>query len=678
MQHLIQLRANLVEIYASLQAGELNLYPLSSSAVCYQGSWMGRVIIWFNRVWKAIYSIFIKKEPIQLEQVLEHIIHTVFQQAIHEAYQRRTKLLVYQIKKLEEGQSLSQQERDSQSARYQALLAKEWGRPLPLLQAYLEEFKRLLQTCTWEEEAVGCQRYGLTDFHKATRFFWKLFVKDKYQILRTPLEERIRLQPNGIIENATLYQSLKKEQTYLDLEGLIQQEIPLVALAKMRQPESLTRQEKNQLKDWVRAINQHQEKITSHHFECVLQKVVSIFHIQGRTDYSYGQLLFFLSKEGCELLGKEDAKYMHWRERLRPGAQISCNGKVFTLGEQLSKQKDLDDEFKVFALEGEENAGYVAKFANNRFKLFIEAEKLNDENEHWGVHPVRIIDEIGQDQEGHAIKGLDCSGQCVIQEKLVFPLSSHEWTSSSAAERLTEADERIALVLANHLYCQHQWTASSQILSPAHLLFDREGVLKSVRILKKGEDDYNSWEKFCFEVAKDNKAVLAYLMSVSKLNEHEVGRFYREVVSETLATGQTSLLGRRLPDGYRKTAYQAHVEQLCAEAKQVREACFKRLQAHYRRQSQYTLQHEEILKNLISRRLADYYKASPTPGILSSSLQEQVIASLLRDDVSLLNEQALFPSSQPSRPSANEAYYQEQHALMMRRNLFLIEQRRRT
>ena len=137
------------------------------------------------------------------------------------------------------------------------------------------------------------------------------------------------------------------------------------------------------------------------------------------------------------------------------------------------------------------------------------------------------------------------------------PLDSHEWTSEN--EKLNQKDEKIALVLANHLFCMTEWWANAQNLSLSHLMFDHEEVLKSVRLLKKGPPNYNEWEAFCAAAAKDNPCVLAFLMNVSKLSEHPVGIYYREAVGHVLDTGETDLLSRPLPSGHRVAIYDKRV-----------------------------------------------------------------------------------------------------------------------
>ena len=213
-------------------------------------------------------------------------------------------------------------------------------------------------------------------------------------------------------------------------------------------------------------------------------------------------------------------------------------------------EKEIDDEFKVFELKN--HPDWVVKIANNRFRLLIEERKAQNEDEHWGFRLVETVDNIEEDAQKPPVRGLDKEGRCVVLEKLSNPLVDCEWKSTEA--RLDEEDEKIALVFANHLFCMYQWKANAEKLSLNHLLFDRSGVLKSVRLLKKGEPNYNEWEAHCLAASKDNPYVLAYLMQVSKLSEHKVGAYYRAAVLHALKNGETDLLSRPLPMGHRRGA----------------------------------------------------------------------------------------------------------------------------
>ncbi len=664
------LRSNLSEMAMALhgysQAQQLELYPLSSSQVCYVGTWMGRIVKWLHEFWRKIKSFVAEVPSIFLNQTVEYIIHNVFEQAVHQVYEARQKRLLGQIKCIEKAQELvpSQEERERQLGRYLAHIAKEWrGMGPELLNDATRTFHQVLQEPQINEcEQATCRKL-ITHFHSATHFFWKLFAKERYSHLRTPLEEALQT-PSHLLCDQTLYRSLRKEQHAIDLEGILQHPIPHGALSKIQRANSMTLQEKEELKQWIQKLNEQHAAVSIGQFESVLKGIIESMHIQGQANYSLSMLLHALDQLGCALVQQEDPKHMDWREGLQPGMQLACNGRVFVLGAQLSPFKAINDEYKIFAIEGHPN--WVVKIANNRLKALMEGEKIKDASAHWGIHPARIVENIGNDPT-HPIHGLDVNGQCLIVERLWNCLADHEWGSHEA--RLGIEDEKIASVLANHLYCQHQWKASSQNLSCAHLLFDSEGVLRSSRLLKKGPDDYHAWERLCYEAAKNNAAVLAYLMHVSKLSEHPVAYYYREAIEHTLQTGNTNFLGQRQPIGYEDRVYLERAEILCLEAQAMREACVKNLQSHWRRQGWYNYRQEDQLRNLVYGRLLAAYRKHPTAGILPLALQAAVIEELEDAHAALQANRFLPPVSQDIL-----AYYEEQFQQNMRRNRLIMNE----
>lgn len=667
------LRSNLSEITMALhgysQTQQLDLHPLSASQVCYVGTWMGRVVKWLHEAWRGIQSYFVEVPSIFLNQTLESIIHIAFEKAIHQVYEGRQRRLLGQIKCIEKAQELvpSQEQRERQLGRYLAHIAKEWGGMSPaLLNESTRIFHRVMQEPQVNEPEQTAGRKLFIDFHLATHFFWKLFVKERYSPLRKPLEDALQM-PSRLLFDQTLYRSLRKEQHGIDLEGILQCPIPHGALSKIQRPNSMTFQERGELKQWIEKLNERHAAISIRQFESILKGIVETMIIHGQPNYSLSMLLHKLDQWGCTFFQQEDPKQMDWREGLQPGRQIACNGRVFTLGAQLSPFKVINDGYKIFAIE--EHPNWVVKIANNRLKALMELEKIKDESEHWGIHPARVVENISNDLEGHPINGLEENGQCLIVERLWNCLADYRWRSDE--ERLEIEDEKIASVLANHLYCQHQWKASSQNLSSFHLLFDSEGILRSSRLLKKGPDDYHIWEQFCCEAAKNNAAVLAYLMHVSKLGEHPVACYYREAVEYTLQTGNTNFLGQRQPIGYEERIYLERAEALCFQAKAMREACVKHLQAHWRRQGGYNYRQEEQLKNLVYGRLLAAYRKSPTAGVLPLALQEAVIEELA-------NAHAVLQTNRPLPLISQEIqdYYEEQFQRNMQRNRLMMNEGR--
>ena len=308
-------------------------------------------------------------------------------------------------------------------------------------------------------------------------------------------------------------------------------------------------------------------------FATVLTEVISVIHMQGSSSLTLQDILFWLDQKGCQLVHREDPAHMDWREGLKPGDKIKCNGKELTLGMLISPQKLLNDDFKIFELA--DHPEYVVKIAKNPFQLLIEDQKAKNQQDHWGFRFVRTIANLEQNQQNPPINGLDRQGNCVVIEKLVDPIEKHEWASQQPI--LVEGDEKVALVLANHLFCMRRWNGIAQNISLAHLMWDKEGVLKSCKVLKRGPFNYNECENYCVQAAKGNIHVLNFLLHVANLVEHPIALYYRLAIEHVFETGTSDLLDRPLPLGFRKQVLQCACKRVVPPSYRAARALLKSL-----------------------------------------------------------------------------------------------------
>lgn len=659
--HFSYLQSNLSEIYRALHAksevdDELPLYLTSSSFVYFQGSWTGKLIRLLDRIWRWIhpssYTVF-------METILKLLLTTLFDHAVHSAYDARQRRIWSHMREIDKvwKDTLQPQDFVEQRERYAHFLSKELKGSIETESPiYLADFdERAVQP--WNEQELKIHRHTIVNFHQATYLFWSLFIKNEEENreIRQPIMQGI--PPQSTLLDRPLYEALEKEGRWIQMEGVMQQSIPVTLFAKLYDPDSLTVNENKCLKQWVEKVNECGASISPKLFSCVLNEIIHIIHLQGSSPLTLPDLLVWLDEQGCEIIHRKDPAHLDWRERLRPGDTIECNGKALILGKQLGADKLVKDTFKVFELENYPD--YVVKIADSCSRLLREARQVKDEQGHWGVRLVKTIPNI--EEEGETIiSGLDLEGRCVVLEKLTSSFDSQNWTSRKL--ELTQEDEKKALVFANHIFCMSQWKATAQNLSLTHLMWDQKGVLKSTHPLKKGEPNYNDWEAYCEKAANGNLYVLNFLMNISKLHEHPIGLYYRNAVEQTLKTGKTDLIGRPLPLGYRQEIYNQHIRELCAQAQEIRENCFEVISAHLRRKGLYSYQQEGKLQQVIDDKLVEFYRASPTPGRCLADLEQRVIASLT-ESTSL----ASLPD-----PKDVKDYYQEKHQLMMDYNQALV------
>lgn len=654
--HFHSLQANLSEIYAALHSkpdqDELPLEAASSTRVYYKGCLTGQFFQISNQVWQWIQP---HQTALSLENVLQLIITSLFDQAVHCAYGARQRRIWNNMRQIDQIWKDTLQPKDfaEQRDRYASYLAEEHEGSVeadnPIYLVEFEERGRILLSAQ-EEKAI---RHTIVNFHQATYVFWSLFIQDEEDnaFIRQPLMHL--LKNVSTLTDRPLFKALEKEGSWVQMEGIMQQAIPVDLLAKLKGEYSLTVAENRHLKRWLHTLNQRQEFISPKLFSSILQEIMNVIQLQGSSTLTLPDLLSWLDQQGCPLLFREDSPHLYWREKLSPGDKIDCNGKELVLGKQLSPPKLINDRFKIFDLENYPD--YVVKIANNRLLLLMEAQKASNEEEHWGVRLVETIENLEEDEDSFT-SGLDHQGRCIVLEKLSSPFSDIEWTSTEF--KLTKEDERGALVLANHLYCMVQWKAAPQNLSLSHLMFDKEGDLKSTRPLKKGAANYNEWEAFCEKGAKGNPYVLNFLMYVSQLNEHPVAVFYREAVEHVLKTGKTNLIGRTLPLGHRQDFYNQHIKKLCAQALELRENCLKIVVAQLRIKGEYSLKREARLQQSAADKLLKFYLSSPTPGRFAPDLEQQVIGSMDRSSI-------VIPLHLPDDV---EDYYQEKIELMIKYN----------
>lgn len=651
-----RLQANLSEIYTAIHSPHnqdtLPLYAASSSIVYFEESFIGRAVKLWDRFCRWIQ---VTQPFFSAEKALLVILTTLFDHAVHMAYDSRLRRIcnhMRQIDKIYKNQDVT-----GQSQRYFQFLEEELqGSAEANNPIYLEDFRKRKKTLfTIDEERH--HRHLIVKFYQATSVFWSLFLKNTEEniALRAPLMRF--LNPSSTLANLALFKALKKEMQWVQIEGITQQPIPVALLAKLENPTQLTVKENKCLKSWVQALNLCQDSISPRSLLSVLNEVISVIRLQGSSAIHLSDLLDWLDQQGCVLLHQEDPLHMNWREGLQPGDCVMCNGCKLVLGNQKSADKLVDDTYKVFELTSHPSS--VLKIADNRFRLLIENKRSQREKnrsqsdeEHWGVRFVETALNLGKDQE-HFISGLDQEGRCVVMEKLSYSLDNYVWKSQSI--ELIPEDEDLALSLANHFFWMRQWKYSPQNFSLAHLMRNQEGVLKSLHLLKKKPFNYDEVESYCEEVSHQNRYVLQFLMEVSKLKEHEIAIYYRDIVECTVRTGKISLVGKPLPLGYREQCYEQHAKELCEAAKRLRADCMKHVIAHLRRKKQYVLREKKALEARVVEKIIELYRLWPTPGRLSN-LREEVVNSFF---ASRKSSEEVFDSSK---------YYQEKYELMMAYN----------
>lgn len=630
------LGANLSEIVYSLKsyiaAESLDLYAGSASAVSFQGTWMGTGYKIFNKCVRWIKLDFSTQDP---NQALENIILHQFTDAIRTIYRLKCKYIAIQVKRMEKAiPNLP----GNCAYSFKAYLQNE-KIPDGMIEECVQAF--VAATDSNEVEEIEGVRQSVKSFFSAVHLFWTTLFLAKHEILIKPILSIV--SKGSLIKDHHVYSSLFRLLMSVNLEGLMRHYLPITELAKLVYEQKLTAVESAKIGSWLNAINYKRSIIIPHEFECALRDIAAIISIALQIPDCYEKLLLKLDALDCKILRLNDSKHILERQKYQPGTIISCNGIGFAVGRQLSPEKP-NDQTKVFALEGHDN--YVIKIANNLFSLIIENQKVKIDSEHWGIRPVEM-----------ALNGLDNNGGCVILEKLHTSLSEYIWTSCTPI--LSEQDQITALVIANHLICWQQNNAVPANISLNHLMFDANGNLKSLKLLKKEAGDYGKWENFAFEVSKGNVHVLNFIMRVSKLYEHNVAKYYREPIANTFAAGEVVLPATL---GSREEKYKLKLLELSQRASRLAEETFNEIVLMRCNDNNFD---EIVLKLEIFGKLKALYSMSPTAGIVSDSLKKDLITHYRETQQLTLYQ---FEKQLVSQFYEQSAYYQEQYELLMKNN----------
>lgn len=473
---------------------------------------------------------------------------------------------------------------------------------------YKNALKMSLKETPLKESEVIKIRNFLTDFATTTFEFWELYTDPSQQHVTLPLQTFIT--SHTFMGNTSAYWKLKNVQYLIDLEGHTEMDLPVKALFTLASSSDLSEAEEVQLKRWIKCLNKR--PVSSSMFGSVLQEVVKIIRSCQQTLVTSAQLSVKLEQFNppCQLLNARDETHLVWRAKhIKQGLSLVSDDKTFVIGSKLSRDKKTRDHYWIYELSNEPSR--VLKTGVNTLELKIEEWKARQTETNWGIEGARLLS-VAQD------------GTYAIVERLYHPFDSWEWKSSDF--KIDPQEEPRALILANHIYHMLQQKGTPENLSAKDLMFDAEGNLKTTRLLKYSEFNYNRLETFCFDVSKGNYRIAKFLMTVSRLRAHPIAiEYYAPLVSYAFQTGSTQLLTASLPHGFDEQAIREHAEKLCEEAMKLREETFEEVKDLFIDEERYQLDEEEELKLAVGEELAAIYTELAMHGKLWPHLKQEVV-----------------------------------------------------
>lgn len=520
-----------------------------------------------------------------------------------------------------------------------------------------------------DEYQVGRIRVKVTTYYERLMDVWGTFIKcqqwkpDSDQ-LASSCQEHFNLLKEAlpVLQNSNLRiytktwrQHFKRVQAMINLEGALQQPVPITLLAKWFHPEGLSRVEENRLTNWIQKLNRHAHEITSKEFKKALQEMILILNKDGRHSITFEQLTLKFDEAGCQLMAAEDSDHLSWRRSLTKGVQIMGQGKTYILGDPIQLERT-NDHYLVFHLQDDPHR--VLRIGRNCLELPLEILKFKDPKKNWGITPISIVD-------------VDPKGKWMVVEKLQMFHPSYQWVSQSY--QLSTADLQMALILANHM----RWGWSNQLtpkdLNIGHIGRDVQGGLKSTHLLPCSGFNYIQLEQWCIDLGRvhanhtsdtqtnlsqTNWFAVAFMMHVSELHSHLLAEFYRGAVSYAILNEKTDLVGRPLPEEFPDQGYKDHAEVLSKKAIQLADECFKSVKLQLEQKKEHLVEDDQKLKSQVKNVLIELYKASPVAAMLIPDLASQVIEVCVNKN-SIANYQI---------KNQFDKYYQEQIKLLKKLN----------
>lgn len=624
------LPGNLIEIQAALdkatdqEAKQLSLTAIPQTdgyQVFYTNTVIGKIVQIANSFKNRSYQ---EKE---LRAGITYTLTTLFEQKLREVHQVYQCYMTDYIRKIHqyEGQALPL---EAVQANYQDYLKQALGQPSSSSQdiywPYLSYASSYLANAhSLSEKEKARVRRSVMRFSETTEIFWRSFCDSQfsYQGFQSMLKGKSLALCNPI-----LYHTLHRARCLIQLEGIAEQPIPMLLLAKLGQG-TANETDGYYLEEWFKKITAKKKQMTLKEFEEAIVEICNVINIGLNTPIYPLDLLAKLSQFDSAFFLQDDEDLLQWRHGLKPDDKISCNEKQLTVEQRLGPFKDIDNHFEVFELADKAYQQHVVKIGRNAIELKLECLKREREAK-WFEEVQR---HIWPDQKPQIwdlnVSEVDLDGKCILLEKLDISLDQYGWKSQSL--ELEKDELNIAYEIAKRLYAMVYFLKKSpRDLLPKHWMLDKKGVIKFVNVLDLRKFNYNQFEQFCRAISHGNKFVYIYLMVQSCLIKHPMARFYTKAVEKALMSGKVwdgLLSDERFPldDGH--SAYRGHVIQLTQQAVDLRERCFKRVKTRLQSEKKHDYHFDDELKELVYRELFAVYEESMSPGVLLPTLEDELI-----------------------------------------------------
>lgn len=475
------LSLNLQEIYAAVRSShnnQLNLVPnIFGTRIYHTGHGWGRVWRVFYIIWAVLFGYGLK-----YRKIFQALNRT------SQAFQREKKQIAEAYKNYK--QHLSAEIED-------------------LAEQNLKEYARA--------------RWIITHWNDATKPFLSLLLQGNNQKIAN-LQQLLSRTDSKSSENSKpffpdpLYAKVAKCQRLINIERYLGVPTPHHLLVRLTLKKRLGREDETAIKTWIEKLNASKKNISVNQLHKGLKHLTEYIKKKHcATKQSEPQLAWLetmLAQRGCSIFREADPKFIAWRNTLKPGQTIECNGRSYELKEQISPAKQSKDNNVIYSVS--EHEGIVIHLSKNRALLGLKQVIAKECS--WGVRPVNY-------------ETVDDAGSCAVIEKLNLSADKIPWTSTTS---LSAADKQYAAPLINQINWFLKKKLTPQEFSPRQLMFDSKGTLKCTKISLPGPFNYAKLVQFAAGCSGQNGVVFKHIMKASGLSKHPYASYYKEVAKNVI------------------------------------------------------------------------------------------------------------------------------------------------
>jgi hypothetical protein len=417
--------------------------------------------------------------------------------------------------------------------------------------AFFSYEKLLAQKCediSIAEKDLEKARYETMGFIQGTYPFLKLLQENNPKMERiyatyfAPLDLEIGKPHLG---SSICLQETNQYRQLLDLEGLLENSLPYPSLTKLAFRKRLSTEDEENLENFVKAIK---EKTTlgvrklHHGLKCFVQHLKKFHTNIAVNQPSLERIEAELYRKGLKIFENDDPKQITFRDRLKEGCVVICNGHSYTLGKELESEKIEGNQNRVFLLK---DAPTKVLISGKNTAILGLKHYIADSAEVAAAIRYPEIYEINtgtyfEDQFQKSQEGIKLTGTIALVKRLTIPLSSLTLKTGNSLSR--EDEWKLRPIVG-----QIKWLIEEDItptnMDLRYLLFNEEeeyGAEEPTLTLYTTKPTgvtlfrYHVLEQFAWEACHGNQMVFKIILQHSTLGVHRQRDFYRDVVQSHL------------------------------------------------------------------------------------------------------------------------------------------------